>query len=478
MPSNSAPVIVWFRRDLRLADNPALSEAAASGRPVIPVYIHQTDAAGPWVEGGASRWWLHHSLDSLGRSLAALGNPLRLLRGPAQTVLVQLVQETGAAAVLWNRRTEPWANRQDVAIAAELTAQGITPRSFNAALLFKPGAITTQSGLPFKVFTPFWKACLAAPPPAPPLPPPAALRSSPLGAAGDTLAHWRLLPTTPDWAEGLRQSWQPGEAVAQARLTEFLSQSLTRYAGDRDLPGRPGTSRLSPHLHFGEISPRQMFHAVRQTGEPGAGSERFLAELGWREFSAQLLHQCPDLPERPLRPEFERLEWRDDPSGLKAWQQGRTGYPIVDAGMRELWATGWMHNRVRMVVASFLVKDLLVPWQAGEAWFWDTLVDADLASNAASWQWVAGCGADAAPFFRVFNPVLQGEKFDADGGYVRQWCPELANLPDKWLHQPWRAPTDVLRRAGVALGLTYPAPVVDHDMARKRALAAFAELRA
>ncbi|MBC7951282.1 MAG: deoxyribodipyrimidine photo-lyase [Rhodospirillaceae bacterium] len=472
MSSESAPVIVWFRRDLRLADNPALTEAAALGRPVIAIYIHQPD--GVWREGGASRWWLHHSLDSLGRSLWALGIKLHLLRGPAEDVLIRLAQQTGAHSVLWNRRTEPWANHQDTALASTLTGLGITPRSFNAALLFKPGIITTQAGRPFKVFTPFWKACLAAPPPAPPLASPAALRPWNGTLAGESLDQWGLLPTKPDWAGGLRQSWQPGEAVAQSRLTEFLSESLTEYAVNRDHPAQPGTSRLSPHLHFGEISPRQMFHAIRRTAEPGLGSERFLAELGWREFSAHLLHDYPDLPARPLRREFENLPWRHDPDGLTAWQQGRTGYPIVDAGMRQLWATGWMHNRVRMVAASFLVKDLLIPWQDGEAWFWDTLVDADLASNAASWQWVAGCGADAAPFFRVFNPVLQSEKFDPTGAYVRQWCPELAALPDKWLHQPWRAPADVLRRAGVVLNK----PLVDHDMARKRALAAFAELRA
>ncbi|MBC7908825.1 MAG: deoxyribodipyrimidine photo-lyase [Rhodospirillaceae bacterium] len=478
MPPESAPVILWFRRDLRLADNPALNEAAASGRPVIPIYIHQPEAAGEWAEGGASRWWLHHSLESLGRSLAALGTPLRLLRGPADRVLPQLAQETGATSVLWNRRTEPWANQQDTIIAAELKALGITPRSFNAALLFQSGAIVSQSGRPFKVFTPFWKACLAAPPPAPPLPAPTTLRPWGGALAVEDLDQWGLLPTKPDWACGLRQSWQPGEAAAQSRLAEFLSEGVTQYAGNRDVPAQPGTSRLSPHLHFGEISPRQIFHAIRRTAEPGQGSERFLAELGWREFSAHLLHDCPDLPERPLRPEFERLAWRHDTDGLRAWQQGRTGYPLVDAGMRQLWATGWMHNRVRMVTASFLVKDLLVRWQEGEAWFWDTLVDADLASNAASWQWVAGCGADAAPFFRVFNPVLQGEKFDPKGRYVRQWCPELANLPDKWLHQPWRAPAQVLRQAGVVLGETYPVPLVDHDQARKRALAAFAELKA
>lgn len=477
MAQDETPIIVWFRRDLRLADNPALSVAARSGRPVIPVYIHQDPMAGDRSEGSASRWWLHHSLDSLGAALAKLGTPLRLFRGKAATIIPRLAAQAGAHGVLWNRRTEPWAERQDRDVAAALAAQGVTAQTFDAALLFPPGAITSQSGHAFKVFTPFWKACLAAPPPPAPLPPPAALRPSALGETGEALEQWELRPIAPDWSQGLRQDWQPGEMAAQDRLGEFLPQAFPHYALDRDRPGRAGTSRLSPHLHFGEISPRQVFHAVRKAGKPGEGQDRFLAELGWREFSAQLLHLFPDLPTQPLRPEFQHLEWQDDPAGLAAWQRGQTGYPLVDAGMRQLWATGWMHNRVRMVVASFLVKDLLIPWQQGEAWFWDTLVDADLASNAASWQWVAGCGADAAPFFRVFNPVLQGEKFDPDGTYVRRWCPELAGLPDRWLHQPWKAPAAILKQAGLRLGQTYPTPIVDHDLARKRALAAFARLK-
>ena len=477
MPPDTAPVIVWFRRDLRLADNPALSAAAQTGRPVIPVHILQPGEAGLWSEGGASRWWLHHSLDSLSQSLTALGAPLRLLRGSAAVTLATLARQVGAHTVMWNRRTEPWANHQDQEVAAALADQGVTPRSFNAALLFKPGAITSQSGTAFKVFTPFWKACLAAPPPADPLPAPPILPSSPLGEPGERLEDWGLRPTAPDWAQGLRRDWRPGEAAAAERLSQFLNRALPQYASGRDRPGQDGTSRLSPHLHFGEVSPRQVFHAIRQAAEPGESRDRFLAELGWREFSAQLLHQQPDLPSHPLRPEFQNLGWRDDPAGLAAWQRGLTGYPLVDAGMRQLWATGWMHNRVRMVVASFLVKDLLIPWQLGEAWFWDTLVDADLASNAASWQWVAGCGADAAPFFRIFNPVLQGEKFDPDGAYVRRWCPELARLPDRWLHQPWKASAAILGPAGIRLGETYPTPVVDHDQARKRALAALAQCK-
>ena len=477
MPSDTAPVIVWFRRDLRLADNPALSMAAQTGRPVIPVYIHQDPESGTWSEGGATRWWLHHSLESLGRALAQSGAPLRLFRGSAAMILPALAAQLEAHGVLWNRRTEPWAYRQDQDVTAALAAQGVSAQSFDAALLFPPGAIASQSGNAFKVFTPFWRACLAAPPPSSSLAPPTALRPFHQGEVGEKLEQWGLRPTAPDWAEGLRLDWQPGEAAAIDRLGRFLAQALPHYATDRDRPDREGSSRLSPHLHFGEISPRQIFHAVRNAGEPGEGQNRFLAELGWREFSAQLLRLFPDLPAQPLRPEFRQLEWRDDPAGLATWQRGQTGYPVVDAGMRQLWATGWMHNRVRMVAASFLVKDLLIPWQQGEAWFWDTLVDADLASNAASWQWVAGCGADAAPFFRIFNPVLQGEKFDPDGAYVRRWCPELARLPDRWLHQPWKAPAAILGQAGIRLGQTYPAPIVDHDLARKRALAAFARLK-
>jgi len=475
-PTNS-PVIVWFRRDLRLADNPALNAAVRGGRPVIALYIHDPGSAGPWAEGGAQRWWLHHALTALGGALAGLGIPLRLAQGPIREVLSRLIAITGAAEVTWNRIYEPWAEARDTALEAMLTEAGLRVRSFNASLLFEPRDITTGTGTPFKVFTPFWRACRAAPPPARPLPVPDSLIPAPDFPGGETLADWRLLPTTPDWAGGLNQTWNPGEAGARDRLRRFLDDGLADYAESRDQAGRDGTSGLSPHLHFGEIGPRQLYHAILDARGGGGGTDRFLAELGWREFSAHLLHHRPDLPERPLRPEFADFPWREDRPGLRAWQRGRTGFPLVDAGLRQLWRTGWMHNRVRMIAASFLVKDLMIPWQEGARWFWDTLVDADLASNSASWQWVAGCGTDAAPYFRVFNPVLQGEKFDGDGTYVRRWCPELARLPNRWLHKPWQAPPDILRRAGVRLGLDYPAPILDHDQRRKTALAAYSALR-
>jgi deoxyribodipyrimidine photo-lyase len=477
MSGTSSPVLVWFRRDLRLADNPALAEAVRSGRPVLAVYVHDEAAAGAWPEGGASRWWLHHSLKALAASLAGLGARLHLARGEAAAVLAGLAAAVGAGLVVWNRRTEPWAARQEREVAARLAGMGVEAHAFSAALLFEPDAVRSKAGTPFQVFTPFWRACLAAPPPLRPLPPPNAINGLVIDGlpGGERLEEWEMLPAAPDWSGGIRAAWAPGEAAAGQRLAGFLADGLAGYAVDRDRPDHERTSRLSPHLHFGEISLRQVFHAV-DAAPPGEGARRFLAELGWREFSAHLLHRHADLPEWPLRPEFARLEWRDDPAGLEAWRRGLTGYPLVDAGMRQLWATGWMHNRVRMVAASFLVKDLLVHWRDGEAWFWDTLVDADLASNAASWQWVAGCGADAAPFFRVFNPALQGAKFDPAGGYIRRWCPELARLPDRWLNQPWAAPPLALAEAGIRLGVTYPAPIVDHDAARRRALEAFGRL--
>jgi len=474
-PVPAPPVIVWFRRDLRIADQPALSEAAASGRPVIPLYILEPAEGGNPGPGGAGLWWLHHALGALGRDLAALGAPLVLRRGPARAVLDTLIAESGADTVLWTRRYEPAAMARDAAIKADLKARGLTARSVKAGLLFEPWEIATRAGTPFRVFTPFWRACRAHLPPPSPLPAPTRLRGADSPPASESLDAWGLLPHAPDWAGGLRETWIPGEAGAHDRLNAFLAHGLDGYALGRDQAGREATSRLSPHLAFGEISPRQVATAALRA--PGAGVERFLTELGWREFSVHLLHHHPDLPRRPFRAEFEAFPWRDDPEGLAAWQRGRTGFPLVDAGMRQLWHTGWMHNRVRMVAASLLVKDLLVPWQAGAAWFWDTLVDADLASNAASWQWVAGCGADAAPYFRIFNPTRQGETFDPDGAYVRRWCPELSRLPDRWLHKPWMAPPLALAEAGVRLGVTYPRPVVDHDGARARALAALATLR-
>ncbi len=471
--------LLWFRRDLRLADNPALAAAVARGGPIVPVYILDDADAGDWAPGGASRWWLHGSLEALDGDLRRLGcGGLVLRRGPAEQAIHALAAETDAEAVFWNRCYEPWAVQRDVRLKADLRRQGLEARSFNATLLREPTDLANQQGEPYRVFTPFWKALRAGASPPDPIPAPGRLAALDKPPAGDALASWALRPTSPDWAGGLRDRWTPGEAGAQARLAEFLDDGLLAYRERRDLPGEAGTSRLSPHLHFGEIGPWQVWRAattaaLAKGGDPfPAGVETFLSEVAWREFSAHLLFHMPTLPTAPLRPEFERFPWRADARGLRAWQRGRTGYPIVDAGMRELWATGWMHNRVRMIVASFLIKDLLIHWREGEAWFWDTLVDADLASNAASWQWVAGSGADAAPYFRVFNPVTQGEKFDPRGRYVRRWVPELARLPDSLIHAPWTASTAELSAANVVLGRDYPRPIVDHAAARLRALEA------
>ena len=474
-------VIHWFRQDLRLEDNPALAAAIASGAPVIPVFILDDETPGPWAPGGASRWWLHHSLAALDAGLRVSGSRLILRRGAAASALARLAAETGASTITFTRTYEPHNAALESEIGKALGEDGIKLRRFGGNLLFEPEAVRTGAGGPFKVFTPFYKACLAGPPPKAPVPAPGTIPAPAAFPISDRLEDWELLPTHPDWAGGLREAWAPGEAGAARRLDRFLDEAVVRYGPDRDRPDRAGTSRLSPHLHFGEIGPRSVWHRVSLFAEAEAaaapGAQAFLRELVWREFSHHLLHHWPAFPEAPFRPDFARFPWRDDPEGLLAWQRGRTGYPIVDAGMRELWRTGWMHNRVRMIAASFLVKDLLVPWQDGETWFWDTLVDADLANNAASWQWVAGCGADAAPYFRIFNPVLQGEKFDPDGTYVKRWIPELEGLSAKFVHRPWEAPPDTLVAAGVTLGGTYPAPIVDHGMARRRALDALAILK-
>jgi deoxyribodipyrimidine photo-lyase len=472
--------VVWFRQDLRLADNPALSAAIALNRPVLPLYILDDQTPGEWAMGGASRWWLHGSLAALAGSLHAKGATLILRRGNAETVLPAFVRETGSAAVYWNRCYEPFAVARDTRLKAALDADGLAVESFNAALLHEPWALKTAAGGPFKVYSPFWRAALAAGPVGAPLPAPKKIPAPEAPVASDTLDSWALRPTKPDWAVGMRAEWTPGEAGAQTRLDAFLKSRLVGYGADRNRPDLTATSRLSPHLHFGEIGPRQVWTAVEAAAETRpkarADADKLLSELGWREFSTHLLFHFPNLPEQNWRGAFDSFPWAEDEPGLKAWQKGQTGYPIVDAGMRELWSTGWMHNRVRMIVASFLVKDLLVHWRRGEEWFWDTLVDADLANNAASWQWVAGSGADAAPYFRVFNPVSQGQKFDPDGAYVRRWIPEIAALPDKHLHAPWEAPADVLTQAGVRIGATYPAPIVDHTMARVRALAAYKQI--
>jgi len=477
----TSAAIVWFRDDLRLSDHPALLMAASEGRPIIPVYVLDDESPGEWRMGGASRWWLHHSLEALADALQKLGAPFVLHRGDAVGALSALAAETDAGAVYWNRHVEPHWQKTERRLKTELERKGITTQDFPPDLLFQPDAITSRKGEPLRVFTPFWKACLASPPPAAPLPAPDRLAGLSPPPRSDRLAAWELLPSKPDWAGGLRETWRPGEPHGLKRLHEFIGDGVSHYKNLRDRPEPAATSMLSPHLHFGEISPRQVWHAVRMEmdANPGTyrGGEAFLRELGWRDFCAHLLARTPTLADEPMQKRFSAFPWADSPEALTAWQRGRTGYPIVDAGMRQLWHTGWMHNRVRMIAASFLVKDLLLPWQRGEAWFWDTLVDADMGNNAGGWQWVTGCGADAAPYFRVFNPVLQGEKFDPGGSYVRRWVPELSKLPDRWIQRPWEAPPLELEAASVRLGSTYPAPIVDHRSARIRALAAFEKVK-
>ncbi len=458
------PIIIWHRLDLRLADNPALLAACRLGRPIIPVFIWAPEEESPWEPGAASRWWLHQSLQSLGDGYRALGSRLLIRRGATLSTLRALLQETGADAVFWNRRYEPCVIARDAKVKCHLRNDAVEVKSFNAALLNEPWKIHNKSGRPFQVFTPFWKHCLSLEEPAGPLDAPNRLQPPIRWPKSLALEELELEPRI-DWAGGLRSAWQPGEAGATENLKRFLKTAAKDYPTARDRPSVAGTSRLSPHLHFGEISPRQVWHAAKTAGV--ARDSRYLTELGWREFSHHLLCHFPNTPDEPLRPEFARFRWRKEPDWLNRWQKGLTGYPIVDAGMRELWTTGWMHNRVRMIVGSFLVKDLLISWNEGARWFWDTLVDADLAQNTLGWQWTAGCGADAAPYFRIFNPVTQGEKFDPHGEYVRRWCPELAAVPDRWIHQPWAS----------GLKVNYPERVVSHAIAREVALEEFKRIK-
>jgi len=466
--------IVWFRNDLRLADNPALAAACDSGLPVICLYIHDEQAQGIRPAGAASRWRLNGALQALAWEISRRGGELHFLRGAAEEVLPRLVEKIAQAKIFWNRRYGGGEIAQDTRLKAHLRASGHEVASFNGALLAEPREFAPKSGGSYKVFTPFWRALrenLSVPPPLP------APDKIPSGAwpseapAPVALADLDLAPKKPDWARKFPDP-APGEFLAQRRLHDFLRQKLGGYGAMRDRLDAEATSGLSAHLHFGEISSRRIFREVESHG----GGDKFLSELGWREFSYHLLYAFPDLAWRNFNGRFDAFPYRRDDAALEAWKRGATGYPVVDAGMRQLWASGWMHNRARMVCASFLTKHLLIDWREGEAWFWDTLADADVANNAASWQWVAGCGADAAPYFRIFNPVLQGEKFDPDGLYVRRFCPELAGLPNKFIHRPWTAPAAIHAEAGVKLGETYPLPLVDHDFARRRALAAFEDI--
>jgi deoxyribodipyrimidine photo-lyase len=474
--------LVWFRRDLRISDNPALAQALAEHECVIPVYLHSPGEDDPWTPGPAQQVWLHHSLLALDSSLRKRGSRLIIRHGKSLAQLRLLAAETGAVAVYWNRLYEPQLIDRDQQLLKALETDGLAVQTFNSALLHEPWAIKTTQDGPYKVYTPFSRS-LRQLGVEPPQAVPNKLPIVPTALLSELVDGLQLLPKA-RWDRTLVAHWQPGEHGAKSRLRAFLKHGLGQYHEGRNLPAEPLVSRLSPHLHFGEIGPRQVWHAVqRQVSETGAcagmgGVESFQKELIWREFAYHLLYHFPHTTEQALDRRFSSFPWLgEDQTSLHAWQHGQTGIPIVDAGMRELWNTGWMHNRVRMIVASFLTKNLLTPWQEGARWFWHTLFDADLASNTLGWQWTAGCGADAAPYFRIFNPVLQAVRFDPKGHYLRHWVPELSKLPNQWIHQPWKAPEHILHEAGLALGKHYPKPIVDLAESRQRALNAYATLR-
>jgi deoxyribodipyrimidine photo-lyase len=479
---NERAALVWFRNDLRVSDNAALAAAAARGTPVCPAFIWAPDDEIPWAPGAASRWWLHASLEAHAARLSSLGAPLVIRSGPTREALATLANRTGARVIYANRRYEPRLARLDDEIGRALAAEGIELRLSAGVTLFEPGAIKTASGEPYKVFTPFSRACgRSLDALGEPLRAPSRLegcKRPPRGLAVEALG---LLPDS-DWTDGMRDAWTPGEEGARRALERATRSRVKEYEGGRDMLAESATSMLSPHLHFGEISVRRAYTAVERRLDSDdrherRGAEQLLRQLLWREFANHLLAAFEHLPDEPMNESFSAFPWRRADAALRAWQRGRTGYPIVDAGMRQLWVTGWMHNRARMIAASFLTKHLLISWRQGAAWFWDTLVDADLANNTLGWQWVTGCGPDAAPYFRIFNPVLQGEKFDPRGDYVRRWVPELAELPTKWIHKPWAAPAPSLFERGVRLGEDYPEPIVDHAEARARALAAYQKTR-
>lgn len=480
--SSSKPVIVWFREDLRLAGNPALHCAVKTGQPVLCLYVLEDGDEGPRPLGGASKWWLHRSLEALSASIEAIGGRLVLRSGKAWDIVMALADEVDATCVFWNRRYDPGGMSVDKSVKSALKEAGREGASLNARLLTEPWQVQTGSGGYYKVFTPYWKAVRARYSPPDALPAPDSLAD--LDLCSDDLDAWELLPARPDWAAGFPEHWTPGEAGARKRFEAWMDGAIDTYDDHRNRPDlEQSTSGLSPHLRWGEISPVQIWREVCRYMDDGrfaineASATTFLSQIVWREFSYVLLYHNPDLASENYNGDFRHMPWRDSDEDYRRWCRGQTGYPIVDAGMRQLWQTGWMHNRVRMIVGSFLTKHLLLPWQKGEDWFWDTLVDADPASNAASWQWVAGSGADAAPYFRVFNPISQGSKFDETGAYVRKWCPELAGLPDKYLHSPWEASSRTLHEAGITLGETYPRPMIDHKEGRQRALDAYDTLK-
>lgn len=478
----TGPSLVWFRNDLRVEDNPALTAAVNRGNPIVPVFIWEPSEYGDWPPGAACRWWLHQSLQAMQKKLKSLGSRLILRKGSSEKTLSLLAGETKASALFWNRQYEPALRKRDQHVEKSLSEQLESVASFNGNLMFEPDEIRTKQGGPYRVFTPYWKRCLDQDEPREPLPAPKKLPRPQVWPKSEALDAFQLEPKI-NWAGGLQKNWTPGENGADIRLTRFLDRAACDYQNQRDYPGERGTSELSPHLHFGEISPHQIWHAVRDvTGDDlrtvaGKSGKVYLTELGWREFAHHVLYHFPHTAENPLNEKFQKFPWKSHQTNLRAWQRGQTGIPIVDAGMRQLWETGWMHNRVRMVVASFLTKDLQIHWLEGAKWFWDTLVDANLANNTLGWQWAGGCGADAAPYFRIFNPMTQGKKFDREGNYVCRFVPELKGLPENAIHQPWLAEARVLVESNVELGTNYPQPIVDHAEARKEALKAFERVK-
>ena len=478
--TSSSPILVWLRDDLRLDDNPALADAAESGRPVVVLYVLDEESDGIRSLGGAHRWWLHHSLTALAKDLATAGATLILRRGAAAKLVPAVIAEAEASGLWLNRRYDQAGDAMDDSIAEAL--DGIEVQSFRANLLHDPQAVKTKTGGYYRVYTPFWRNLSQSGEPRDPIDAPTKILGPKRLPKSDDLASWKLLPTKPDWSGGMAAEWVAGEAAARERFALFCEDMLDDYHNGRERPADDATSRMSPHLRFGEISPFRLWHmatdAARQRQSvPDKAIETFQKELVWREFNYHLLYHFGALGTRNFNPRFDKFPWRKSASDLKAWQKGLTGYPIVDAAMRQLWQTGWMHNRMRMIVGSFLTKDLLIDWQEGERWFWDTLVDGDIASNTSQWQWIGGSGADAQPFFRIFNPVAQGQKFDSAGVYIRRYVPELAELSDKDIHAPWTLSASVLAKAGVKLGETYPNPIVDHGGARQRALEAYQSTR-
>jgi deoxyribodipyrimidine photo-lyase len=466
--------IYWFRNDLRLEDNPAWKKAIESGCLVYPVFIHSPEEDADWALGGASMWWLHHALVDLHQQLSGKGLRLIIRSGNHETVLRDLVRELGITEVYWSKRYLPEQFQADDRLHTELVKDDIEVTACNSSLLREPWDICSGSGQPYRVYTPYMRAFRGSDEP------------QPVSSCGNPVvpSDWpdsmeiqnlELLPRL-DWADGFRSFWNPTRAGGLERLRLFIRDGMGSYDEMRDIPAVEGTSRLSPYLHWGQLGPREVLAAIR--GFPdSAGKETFYREIVWREFAYHVLFHNPETAMKPLQPSFNQFSWREDAADLEAWKKGLTGYPIVDAGMRQLWQTGWMHNRVRMIVASFLVKHLLLPWQEGAKWFWDTLVDADLASNSLGWQWAGGCGADAAPYFRVFNPIIQGKKFDPEGHYVRKYVPELRELPKRYIHTPWETPASLQQSLNLNIGDHYPAPIIEHGEGRNRALDAFQPLR-